>query len=75
MSLLAERLSGLNLPPHALLFNSRMSAVRQAVEWSFGEVSSVWSCLDMHIQQKLLLQPVALHFKVGVLLTNARTIM
>ena len=61
--------------PHRQLFNSRMSKVRQAVEWSFGEINSLWSYNDMRKQQRLLLQPVALHYGVSILLTNARTIL
>ena len=61
--------------PHRQLFNGRMSKARQAVEWSFGEINSLWSYNDMRKQQRLLLQPVALHSGVSILLKNARTIL
>ena len=41
-------------------YNARMSGVRQAVEWTFGEVCTLWAYVDMRRQQKLGLQPVGL---------------
>lgn len=72
---LQKGFQGANLLPHQLLFNSRMSAVRQAVEWAFGQVVNEWAYVDMRKQQKILLQPIGVQYKVAVLLANARTIL
>eukprot|EP00117_Sycon_ciliatum_P001173 scpid84873/ scgid1579/ len=66
---------GANLPPQQHQFNAQMNAGRIAVEWAFGDVATLWAYLDMKKQQKLLLQPVGLFYRVAVLFTNLRTIM
>ena len=55
-------------------FNTRFSNVRIAVEWAFGEISTLWAYIDMKKQQKTLLQPVALYYFVATLFTNLHTI-
>ena len=39
-------------------FNRDMSAVRVAVEWSFGKIIQYFSYLDFRKHQKILLQPI-----------------
>ena len=56
-------------------FNTKMSKARVAVEWSFGDISNQWGYLAMKKQQKVLLQPVAMYYRVAALLTNLRTIV
>ena len=51
-------------------FNTHMSSVRQAVEWSFDDMATLWAYLDMKRQQRVRLQPVALFYRVATLLTN-----
>lgn len=67
--------AGNHLTPAQEAFNARMSSVRQAVEWSFEEITTYWPYLDMKRQQKVGLQPVGLHFRVAVLLINCLTCM
>lgn len=55
------------------LFNTQMSTVRISVEWGFQLVTAQFKYLDYCKQQKVLLQPVAIYYAVGVLLTNCKT--
>ncbi len=52
-----------------------MCTARQAVEWGFGNVVSLWSFLDFRKNLKSLHQQVAKMYLVAVLLTNVRTCM
>ena len=54
-------------------FNTTMSTVREAVEWSFGKLCSNFAFIDFHKNQKLFLQPVAKYLIVSTLLCNAHT--
>ena len=54
-------------------FSTKMSTARVAVEWSFGDISSQWVYLAIKKQQKVLLQPVAMYYRVTTLLTNLQT--
>ena len=53
-------------------FNTRFSNVRihVAVEWAFGDISTLWAYVDMKKQQKMLLQPVAFYYYVATPFTN-----
>ncbi|GAV09608.1 hypothetical protein RvY_19113 [Ramazzottius varieornatus] len=53
--------------------NYVMSKLRVSVEWMFGKCCVLWAFLDFPRNQKVLLQPVGLYFRVAVLLTNAHT--
>lgn len=55
-------------------WNTRMSKVREAVEWAFGEVVQYFAFLDFEKNQKVLLQPVGIYYLVAILFTNAHTI-
>lgn len=54
-------------------FNTDMSQVRQAVEWQFGRILSLWAFLDFKNNLKLYLSPVGKFYMVGALLTNCLT--
>lgn len=56
-------------------WNKAMSKVRIVVEWAFKEVISLFGFLDFPKNQKHLLQPVGLQFRVAVLLHNAHVIL
>ena len=66
---------GAVLTPDQQAFNTRLSSVRQAVEWSFGQVRTDWAFFEMKRQQEVGLQPVGLYYQAGVLvlLTNAKS--
>jgi hypothetical protein len=55
------------------LFNTRMSRIREPVEWVFKEIGQQFSFLNFAENQKLLLQPVGLFYLVAVLLCNCHT--
>ena len=48
-----------------------MSRLRNVAEWAFKETVSTFAFLDYCKNQKHLLQPVGLQFRVAVLLHNA----
>jgi hypothetical protein len=52
-----------------------MSRCREAVEWGFGEIVTLFPFLDFSKNLKTLLQPVGVYYLVGVLLCNAHTCM
>ena len=53
-----------------LEFNKQMSACRVTVEWVFKEMTSKWAFVSMKNQQRYLLSPVGVHYKVATLLSN-----
>ncbi|OQR88600.1 hypothetical protein ACHHYP_06726 [Achlya hypogyna] len=52
------------------LFNQSMSRVRQAVEWSFGELKRLWAFIGYKDQNKIMLQRVESVVKVAMFLTT-----
>ena len=56
------------------LFNSKMSSVREAVEWGFGRIANLWKFLEFRPSLKVLLSNIGHYYHVAVLLTNIRTI-
>ncbi|KAK7474943.1 hypothetical protein BaRGS_00033830 [Batillaria attramentaria] len=50
--------------------NTDMSRVRQAVEWQFGKIVSLWAFVDFANNLKLNLSPVGKLYRLGALLTN-----
>ena len=56
-------------------FNATMSQHRIAVEWGFGGVITTWAYLNYSAQQKILLHPCAMWYRVAVLLSDIRTCM
>ena len=53
-----------------LEFNKQMSACRVTVEWVFKEMTSKWAFVSMKNQQRYLLSPVGVQYKVATLLSN-----
>ena len=64
---------GAHLTANQQEFNSQMSKVRCSVEWGFGKIIQNFTYLDFKKNLKVLLQPVAKYYVVGVLLTNCHT--
>ncbi|KIJ52003.1 hypothetical protein M422DRAFT_157204, partial [Sphaerobolus stellatus SS14] len=56
-------------------FNTRMSHIREPVEWIFKEVTQQFQLLDFSRSQKILLTPCSLFYLVAILLCNAHTIL
>ena len=54
-------------------FSTKMSKAGVAVEWSFGDISSQEVYLAIKKQQKVLLQPVAMYYRVSPLLTTLQS--
>jgi hypothetical protein len=47
--------------------------VRVAVEWGYGRIVRYFAFLDFKKNLKVFLQPVAVYYAVGALLTNCHT--
>ena len=73
--LIMKGYQGAHLTAQQQAFNTSMSQIRMAVEWSFGDVATYWAYLNCKEQNKLLLQPIAMFYRVAVLLTNCRIIL
>ena len=58
------------LTPEMVDFNKGMCHCRVTVEWGFKEMTGKWSSVNMKPQQKLLLSPVGVQYKVATLLSN-----
>jgi DDE superfamily endonuclease len=54
-------------------WNTKMSKVREAVEWLFKEVATQWAFLDVKNRMKIFKFPVAKYYIVAAFLTNLRT--
>ena len=54
-------------------WNTKMSRVREAVEWLFKENVTQWAFLDFKNRMKILKFPVAKYYMVAAFLTNLRT--
>lgn len=55
-------------------WNTRMSKVREVVEWLFKEIITLWSFLDFKASMKIFQFPVAKYFMVAAFLTNLHTV-
>ncbi|KAF4132558.1 DDE superfamily endonuclease [Phytophthora infestans] len=51
-------------------FNKLMSSVREAVEWQFGSMKSLWAFIDFNKSLRLRLSPIGKYVLVSMLLTN-----
>ncbi|CAN0432406.1 unnamed protein product [Pylaiella littoralis] len=58
------------LTPEMADFNKRMSHCRVTVEWGFKEMTGKWAFVNMKPQQKFLLSPVGIQYRVATLLSN-----
>ncbi len=64
---------GAHLTQDQQAFNTCMSRVRESVEWTFGKVVVYFAFLDFKKNLKAFLQPIAVYYIVGALLTNCHT--
>ena len=63
---------GANLTPQEVIFNQRMSEVRVAVEWVFGDILNSFKFLDFKKNLKVGLSPIGKVYIICALLCNAR---
>lgn len=63
------------MPADQIQLNFKMSKVREAVEWGYGQIVRLWAFLDFHKNLKMYLSPVATYYTNGALLTNIHTIL
>lgn len=61
------------LTPAQEEFNRRMSGVRIAIEWAWDKVATEWAFLNYWRNLRIGLSPIALYYKVGILLSNCRS--
>ncbi len=54
-------------------FNTRMSKVRECVEWGFKEITTQFKYLDLKANMKIYKQPVGLYYTVAIFFQNLRT--
>lgn len=66
---------GAHITPDQQTWNKQMSRLRIVVEWVFKEVITMFAFVDYPKNQKHLLQPVGIQFRVAVLLHNAHVIL
>ena len=64
---------GANITREEELWNSKMSSVRQAVEWIFGDIVNFLKFPDIKKNLKIGLSPVDKMYIVSALLHNARS--
>ena len=53
-------------------YNKSMSAVREAVEWSYRDIKQMWSSQDFHRNMKVRKSPISLLYICGALLCNMK---
>ena len=51
-------------------YNRKMSKIRTAVEWEFGDVVNKFSFLDFKQPQKIGMSPIGKYYQVGMILKN-----
>lgn len=56
--------------PQEMMYNAAMSAVREAVEWTYKDVKQLWSSQDFKREMKVRRSPLALLYKASALLWN-----
>lgn len=61
---------GAVLSEDEVIFNFKMSQVRQCVEWGFSKVVNLFAFVDFRKNLKLFKQPIDKYYKVAVILTN-----
>ena len=64
---------GANLDDRQQIWNTRMNAVRTAVEWVFNDIVNYYKFLDFHKNLKIQLSAVGKMYLVCALLQNARS--
>ena len=58
-----------------MLHNKSMSAVREAVEWTYKDVNQMWTSQDFRRGLKVRKGPIALLYKASALLWNVHVCM
>ena len=61
------------MTPQQAAFSKSMSKVREAVEWSYGLVTTQWAYVDVKSRLKINQQPVGRIYFVAALLQNIHT--
>lgn len=51
--------------------NAKMSSVRQAIEWDYGDLQRLWKFIDCKKGLRLMQMPVARSYLASVILKNA----
>ena len=59
--------------PTQRVYGALMSAVREAVEWTYKDLKQMWSSQDFKRQLKIRKCPIALLYKAAGLLWNVKT--
>ncbi|KDQ05999.1 hypothetical protein BOTBODRAFT_181997 [Botryobasidium botryosum FD-172 SS1] len=67
--------AGLTLLPEQQRWNTKMSRVREAVEWGFGETARQFAFIDYSKNQKAVLSPVGVYYITALLFANAHAIL
>ena len=57
---------------HQLIYNKDMSAVREAVEWTYKDLKQIWTSQDFKRLLRVRKSPLALLYKAAALLWNVR---
>lgn len=65
----------INATAAELVYNREMSAVREAVEWTYKDVKQLWTSQDFKRSLKVRKTPVALLYKASALLWNFHVCM
>ena len=65
---------GPNITREEELWNSKMSSVRQAVKWIFGDIVNFCKLLDFKKNFKIELSPIDKMYIVSALLHNGRSL-
>lgn len=61
--------------PQQVVYNTAMSAVREAVEWTYKDVKQMWTSQDFRRGLKVRKAPIALLYKASALLWNFHVCM
>lgn len=64
---------GASLSAQQQEFNSRMSSVREAVEWTFGIMKAMCAFVDFKKKHKIMLSPVGKVVHTAMLITNCHS--
>lgn len=67
--------SSINISSDQKRWNYQMSRVRQSVEWSFANITRLWTTLDFPRINRVLQTATGLHYLAAVLLANAHAIL
>ena len=66
-------LSRINVATQQTLSNQRMSAVREAIKWSYKVIKQLWSLQDYKRNLKVRKAPISQVYKSAAILKNIKT--